>query len=51
MPLMVGHRLMGTSLVYGRGREGGRTHLDHAIKLYATAEHRAFTTRFGPNSG
>ena len=48
VPLMVGHRLMGTSLVYAGDVAGGRTHLDHAIKLYDPAEHRAFTTRFGP---
>ena len=48
VPLMVGHRLMGTSLVYAGDVAGGRTHLDHAIKLYDPAEHRALTTRFGP---
>ena len=48
VPLMVGHRLMGTSLVYAGDVAGGRTHLDHAIKLYDPAEHRAFTTRFEP---
>ena len=48
LPLMVGHRLMGTSLVYAGDVAGGRTHLDHAIKLYDPAENRAFTTRFGP---
>ena len=48
LPLMIGHRLMGTSLVYAGDVAGGRTHLDHAIKLYEPAEHRALTTRFGP---
>ena len=48
VPLMIGHRLMGTSLVYAGDVAGGRTHLDHAIKLYDPAEHRALTTRFGP---
>jgi predicted ATPase len=48
VPLMIGHRLMGTSLVYAGDVAGGRTHLDHAIKLYNPAEHRALTTRFGP---
>ena len=47
-PLMIGHRLMGTSLVYAGDVAGGRTHLDYAIKLYDPAEHRALTTRFGP---
>ncbi len=48
VPLMIGHRLMGTSLVYAGDVAGGRTHLDHASKLYDPAEHRALTTRFGP---
>ena len=51
VPLMIGHRLMGTSLVYAGDVAGGRAHLDHAIELYDPAEHRALTTRFGPDSG
>jgi hypothetical protein len=43
---MVGHRLMGTSLLEIGDIAQGRVHLDHAITLY-TAEHRPQATRFG----
>jgi predicted ATPase len=47
VPLMIGHRLMGTCLVYAGDIADGRAHLDRAIPLYDPAEHRALTTRFG----
>jgi class 3 adenylate cyclase/predicted ATPase len=46
VPLMVGHRLMGTSLLEMGDIAQGRVHLDHAITLY-TAEHRPQATQFG----
>jgi predicted ATPase len=46
-PLMVGHRLMGTSLLLTGDIAEGRGHLDQAIALYDPAEHRALATRFG----
>ena len=47
VPLMVGHRLMGTSLLFTGDIAQGRTHLDRAIALYDPAEHRPLATRFG----
>ena len=45
--LMVGHRLMGTSLLLTGDIAQGRTHLDQALALYDPAEHRPLATRFG----
>jgi class 3 adenylate cyclase/predicted ATPase len=47
VPLMIGHRLMGTSLVVTGDIAEGREHLDRAIALYDPAEHRPLATRFG----
>jgi class 3 adenylate cyclase/predicted ATPase len=45
-PLMIGHRLVGTSsLLTGKVPEG-RAHLDRAIALYVPDEHRSLATRF-----
>ena len=49
VPLMVGHRLMGTSLLVTGGIAEGRAHHDRAIALYNPADHLA--TRFGQDSG
>jgi predicted ATPase len=46
-PLMVGHRLMGTSLLSTGDAAKARTHLNRALALYDPAEHRLLTTRFG----
>ena len=46
-PLMVGHRLIGTSLLLTGDIAEGRGHLDHAIALYDPAEHRQLAARFG----
>ena len=40
VPLMIGHRLMGTSLLLTGDIADGRAHLDRAIALYDPAEHR-----------
>ena len=45
--LMVGHRLMGSSLLLTGDIAQGRTHLDQAVSLYDPAEHRPLATRFG----
>ena len=45
--LMVGHRLMGTSLLLTGDIAQGRTHLDQALALYEPAEHRPLAMRFG----
>ena len=47
VPLMVGHGLMGTSLVLTANVAQGRTHCDAAIALYNAAEHRPLAARFG----
>jgi class 3 adenylate cyclase/tetratricopeptide (TPR) repeat protein len=50
-PLMIGHRLMGTSLLFTGDIAECRTHLDQAIALYDVAEHRLLATRFGQDVG
>jgi len=46
-PRMIGHRMMGTSLIWlGRISEG-MVHLDQALKLYEPTAHRALGPRFG----
>ena len=50
-PLMVAHRLMGTSLSSTGDLVEGRTHLDKAIALYDHAEHSPLATRFGQDVG
>jgi class 3 adenylate cyclase/predicted ATPase len=50
-PLMIGHRLMGTSLLIRGDITEGRAHLDQAIALYDPAEHRPLATRFGQDVG
>jgi hypothetical protein len=46
-PLMIGHRLMGTSLLCTGKPLEGRTHYDRALALYAPAEHRKLAASFG----
>jgi predicted ATPase len=50
-PLMIGHRLMGMSLLFTGDIAEGREHLDQAIALYDPAEHRPLATRFGVDAG
>jgi predicted ATPase/class 3 adenylate cyclase len=47
VPLMIGHRLMGSSLLLMGDIAEGRGHLDQAIALYDATEHRPLATRFG----
>ena len=51
VPLMIGHRLMGISLLHTGDIAEGRAHLDQAIALYDPAEHRPLATRFGQDAG
>ena len=51
VPLMIGHRLMGMSLLHTGDFAESRAHFDRAIALYDPAEHRALATRFGQDSG
>jgi predicted ATPase len=46
-PLMIGHRLMGNSLLLTGEIAECRAHFDQAIALYDPAEHRQLATRFG----
>jgi class 3 adenylate cyclase/predicted ATPase len=50
-PLVLGHRVMGTSLLYLGDIVEGRAHLDKAMSLYDPAEHRLLGTRFGQEGG
>ena len=51
VPLMIGHRLMGRSLLETGHIAEGRAHFDQAIALYDPAEHRPLATRFGQDVG
>jgi predicted ATPase len=51
VPLMVGHRLMGISLLCTGEIAQGRAHFDRAIALYDPLEHRPLATRFGVDIG
>ena len=50
-PLLVAHRLMGTSLSTTGDLVEGAKHLDKAIALYDRAEHSPLATRFGQDVG
>ena len=50
VPLMIGHRLMGRSLLDTGDIAEGRAHCDQALALYDPAEHRLLATRFGQDS-
>ena len=45
--LMIGHRLMGNSLLLTGELAEGRGHFDRALALYDPARHRPLATRFG----
>ena len=47
MPLVVGNRLVGTSLASTGEMTQGRAHLDRAVALYDPAQHRPLGVRFG----
>ena len=46
-PLMIGHRLMGTTLLQTGDIADAQVHLDRAIALYDPIVHRPLATRFG----
>ena len=48
---MIGHRLMGTSLLYTGDIVKGRAHFDQAIAIYDPSQHRPLGTRFGQDVG
>jgi predicted ATPase len=47
VPLMIGHRLVGISLLFTGDLGASREHFDPAIASYNPAEHRLLATRFG----
>jgi predicted ATPase len=47
VPLMMGHRMMGASLLLRGDIAEARQHYDQAIALYDCSEHRSLATRFG----
>ena len=47
IPLMIGHRLTGASLLFTGNISVARAHLDRAIDFYNPVEHRQLTMRFG----
>ncbi len=51
VPLMIGHRLMGSSLLLTGDVAESRAHFDQALVLYDPAKHRPLTTRFGQDIG
>jgi predicted ATPase len=51
VPLMIGHRLMGNSLMLTGDTARGRAHYDQAFVLYDPAKHRPLATRFGQDVG
>jgi class 3 adenylate cyclase/predicted ATPase len=50
VPLMIGHRLMGRSLLDTGDIAESRAHCDQAVALYHPAKHRSLATRFGQDS-
>jgi predicted ATPase len=50
-PLMIGHRLMGASLMFTGDIIEGKVHFDAAIALYDPAQHRLLSSRFGQDIG
>ncbi len=50
VPLMTGHRIVGTSLLYAGDFAEARLHLDQALVLYDPAEHRPLAARFGTDA-
>ncbi len=50
-PLVIGHRLVGASLVLTGDIAESRAHYDQALAVYDPAEHRPLATRFGQDVG
>jgi len=49
--LMVGHRLVGSSLMFAGNIADARAHYDTAVSLYHPTENRTLLTRFGQDAG
>ncbi len=50
VPLMIGHRLMGNSLLLTGDIAQGRAHYNQALTYYDPAAHRPLVTRFGQDT-
>jgi predicted ATPase len=50
VPHMIGHRVVGSSLLFTGDIAEGRGHFDQALALYDPAEHRSLATRFGQDT-
>jgi len=50
-PLMIGHRVVGMSLMHTGDIAESRVHYDRAVALYDPAEHRPLATRFAVDPG
>jgi class 3 adenylate cyclase/predicted ATPase len=46
-PSMIGHYIMGNSLLFSGELTEARTHFDEAVTLYVASEHRPLAMRFG----
>ena len=51
VPLMIGHQIMGVSLMCTGAITQSRSHYDRALALYNPAEHRRLATRFSHDIG
>jgi class 3 adenylate cyclase/predicted ATPase len=51
VPLMVGYRIMGITLLFTGDIVSGRAHLERAITLYDPLKHRHLATQFGQDVG
>jgi predicted ATPase len=51
IPILIGHRIMGHSLLKGGDFVQARIHYDKGIALYDPIEHRTLATRFGHDTG
>src|SRR2546430_9374267 len=47
VPLMIGHRTMGSALAFMGDFVGAKVHYNEALALYRVADHRRLITRFG----
>ena len=50
-PRMIGHRLLGSALIFTGDIAEGRAHLDRGMALYDPVEHRPLATRFAQDMG
>ncbi len=51
VPLVVGHRMMGVSLMFTGNLVESRDHFDRAVALYDPVQHSALAARFGQDPG